>query len=172
VAPVVTAHVDTFTPEGIRLRSGRVRRAELVVTVIGLRMLAFGGVRFRVDGYVVDVSRSFAYRSAMLSGLPNFAFCMGYANASWTLRADLTSRLACRLLKHMDRHGHTLVVSEPTRELVPRPLIELSSCYVQCSIAAFPRQGDRHPWIVSQNHIVDALRKHRASLRRDLTSTG
>jgi monooxygenase len=70
----VTAHVDTFTPEGIRLRSGRLLRAELVVTATGLRILASGGVRFRVDGYVVDVSRSFAYRSATLSGLPNFAF--------------------------------------------------------------------------------------------------
>ena len=38
----------------------------------------------------------------MLSDVPNFAFTLGYTNASWTLKADLISEYVCRLLNHMD----------------------------------------------------------------------
>ncbi len=31
------------------------------------------------------------YKGMMLSGVPNLAFTLGYSNASWTLKADLTS---------------------------------------------------------------------------------
>ena len=36
---------------------------------------------------------------AMLSGVPNFAFVIGYTNASWTLKADLTCSFVTRLLE-------------------------------------------------------------------------
>ena len=32
-----------------------------------------------------------AYKALMLSGVPNFAFTIGYTNASWTLKADLVA---------------------------------------------------------------------------------
>ncbi len=46
------------------------------------------------------------YKGMMLSGVPNCAFTVGYTNASWTLKADLTSEYVCRLLAHMDAHGY------------------------------------------------------------------
>ena len=42
----------------------------------------------------------------MLSGVPNLAFAIGYTNASWTLKCDLTCEYVCRLLNHMDEHGY------------------------------------------------------------------
>src|SRR5437764_9553400 len=88
-ASVVTDHIDRFTPAGIRLRSGRVLEADIVVTATGLRMLPLGGIAFSVDGAAVDLPGSTIYKSMMLSGVPNFAFVVGYENASWTLKVDL-----------------------------------------------------------------------------------
>lgn len=67
-----------------------------------------------VDGEPVDLGATVAYRGLMVSGVPNFAFCIGYANASWTLRADLSSRYVCRLLAFMDRHGFVAAVPGPS----------------------------------------------------------
>ncbi len=170
-ASVVTDHVDTFTPDGVRLRSGRELRADVVVTATGLQLLALGGITPSVDGRRVELSEQFIWRGAMITGLPNFAVCVGYTNASWTLRADLTSRLVCRVLDHMDRHGYASVVPAPDRPLARRPLLDLASGYIQRAADAFPRQGDRGPWRVRQNYVLDAVSTLRGDLGRQLVGT-
>ncbi|WP_216910476.1 flavin-containing monooxygenase [Nocardia noduli] len=166
-AEVVTDHIETFVPEGIRLKSGRVLPADVVITATGLRLLAFGGITPSVDGVPVSLSEQFVWQGAMLTGVPNFAVCIGYTNASWTLRADLTSRLVCKVLRHLDANGYAAVVPRPEGELGPRPLLDLASGYVQRSIADFPRQGDRRPWKVRQNYLIDSV----TTLRTDLSKT-
>jgi cation diffusion facilitator CzcD-associated flavoprotein CzcO len=166
-AEVVTDHIETFVPEGIRLRGGRVLEADVVVTATGLKLLAFGGITPSVDGVPVDLREQFVWQGAMLTGLPNLAVCVGYTNASWTLRADLTSRLVCKLLNEMARRGAASVVPVPDQVLEPRPLIDLAAGYVQRSIDQFPRQGHRGPWRVRQNYLVDSA----LTLRRDLDRT-
>ncbi|MFC4125191.1 flavin-containing monooxygenase [Nocardia rhizosphaerae] len=166
-ATVVTDRIAEFVPEGIRLESGKVLPADIVVTATGLRLLAFGGIAPSVDGNPVELSEQFVWQGAMLTGLPNFAICVGYTNASWTLRADLTSRLVCKVLAHLDRTGAVAVVPDPKGTLGKRPLLDLNAGYIQRSIAAFPRQGDRHPWRVRQNYLLDAL----FTLRTDLGKT-
>ncbi|MFI9009144.1 flavin-containing monooxygenase [Actinosynnema sp. NPDC053489] len=170
-ASVVTDHVDSFTPDGIRLRSGRVLPADVVVGATGLRLLALGGIAPSVDGRPVELSEQFIWRGAMITGLPNFAVCVGYTNASWTLRADLTSRLVCRVINHMDRHGHASVVPTPDGPLARRPLLDLASGYIQRAIDAFPRQGDRGPWRVRQNYVLDAVSTLRGDLAKHLVGT-
>lgn len=170
-ADVVTDHIDAFIPEGIRLRSGRVLPADVVVTATGLQLLPFGGITPHVDGHPVKLSEQFVWRGAMLTGVPNFAVCVGYTNASWTLRADLSHRLVCKVLNHMDRHDLAAVVPHSDRPLTEQPLIGLASGYVQRSIDAFPRQGDRSPWLVRQNYLLDAAITVRANLRRTLRAT-
>ncbi|MFD0201682.1 MULTISPECIES: flavin-containing monooxygenase [Saccharothrix] len=170
-ASVVTDHIATFTPDGVRLRSGRVLEADVVVTATGLRLLAFGGIAPSVDGRAVELSEQFIWRGAMITGLPNFAVCVGYTNASWTLRADLTSRLVCRVVNHMDRRGYASVVPKPDRPLARRPLLDLASGYIQRAIHAFPRQGDRGPWRVRQNYVLDAVSTLRGDLSRQLVGT-
>jgi monooxygenase len=103
--------------------------------------------------------------------VPNFAVCIGYTNASWTLRADLTHRLVCRVLNHMDRHDQVAAVPAPRRPLEERPLLDLSSGYVQRSIDEFPRQGDRGPWRVRQNYVLDSLTTMRRGLRGSMDFT-
>jgi cation diffusion facilitator CzcD-associated flavoprotein CzcO len=166
-AEVVTDHIDAFVPDGIRLVSGRVLEADVVVTATGLKLLPFGGIAQSVDGEPVDLPAQFVWQGAMLTGVPNFAFCIGYTNASWTLRADLTHRLVCRVLNHLDRHGHAAAVPSPREPLEERPLIDLASGYVQRSLHEFPRQGHRGPWRVRQNYLVDSV----LTLRRDLDRT-
>ena len=166
-AEVVTDHVDTFVPEGIRLRSGRVLEADLVVTATGLRLKPFGGITPSVDGDPVDLHEQFVWQGAMITGIPNFAVCIGYTNASWTLRADLSHRLVCRVLNHLSRHDLAAAVPVPRGELEERPLLDLSSGYIQRSIEEFPRQGDRGPWRVRQNYLIDSV----TTLNRRLESS-
>ncbi|WP_127507177.1 flavin-containing monooxygenase [Actinoplanes solisilvae] len=167
-ASVVTDHIDTFVPSGVRLRSGRVLEADIVVSATGLTLLPIGGIDLTVDGDPVKIGERAAYRGLMLSGVPNLAYCIGYTNASWTLRADLSHRYVVRLLRHLDRRG--LAVATPTTPGGQgRPLLDLSSGYVQRALDVFPRQGDRDPWLVRQNYLRDLITSPRADVTRDMT---
>ena len=166
-ADVVTDHIDRFVPEGIRLRGGEVLEADVVVAATGLKLQAFGGIEPSVDGVPLELSEQFVWQGTMLTGLPNFAVCIGYTNAAWTLRGDLSSRLVCRVLNEMARRGAVSVVPVPDRALEPRPLFDLTSGYVQRAIGQFPRQGHRGPWRVRQSYFIDAA----TTLRRDLGRT-
>jgi monooxygenase len=171
-ASVVTEHIDRFVPAGIRLKSGRTLPADVVVTATGLQLLALGGVQPSVDGAKVPLAEQYVWNGAMISGLPNFAVCVGYTNASWTLRADLTHRLVDKVLTWKEGRGYAAVVPTPGTDLTPRPLLDLSSGYIQRSISAFPRQGDRRPWRVRQNYVLDSVTTLRTDFDRTLTSVG
>jgi cation diffusion facilitator CzcD-associated flavoprotein CzcO len=154
----VTGQVETFTERGVRLQGGREIEADIIVTATGLRLLALGGVTLSVDGRAVDLPQTVAYKGMMLSGVPNCAFAMGYTNASWTLKADLTARYVCRVLNHMRAHGYRQcvpIMDDPG--LAREPLINLTSGYVQRSVQEFPTQGARRPWRVHQNYVLDLL---------------
>lgn len=166
-ASVVTDHIVSFVPEGIRLASGRVLAADVVVSATGLSLQAVGGIRLSMDGVPIEIGQHAAYRGLMLSGVPNFAYCIGYTNASWTLRADLVHRYVLKLLDHMEREGYaTATPAEPSG--TGRPLLDLSSGYVQRALDRFPRQGDRDPWLVRQNYLRDATGLPRADVTEDM----
>jgi cation diffusion facilitator CzcD-associated flavoprotein CzcO len=157
-ASIVTDQVQTFTERGLALRSGAELDADIIVTATGLQMLALGGVDLAVDGAPVDLPDQVVYKGMMLSGVPNFAFTVGYTNASWTLKADLTAAYVCRLLKHMRRHGYvSCTPAHQDPELVREPLLNLTSGYVRRSVQDFPSQGSRRPWRVHQNYALDVL---------------
>jgi len=162
-ASVVTGAIESFTRGGIRLATGEELAADLVVTATGLNLKPFGGVDLVVDGEKVDVTDAMAYKALMLSGIPNFAYTLGYSNASWTLKADLVTDYVCRLLAHMDEHGHRRVVAEPDPDVSPEPFIPLRSGYVLRSAHLLPKQGDRDPWRLRQNYLYDVrtIRKQR-----------
>jgi monooxygenase len=99
-----------------------------------------------------------AYKGMMLSGVPNMAMVVGYTNASWTLKADLTCEYVCRLLHHMDEHRYEQCVPENIDPSVQeRPFIDFSSGYVLRSIDQFPKQGSKAPWRLYQNYPLDIL---------------
>jgi cation diffusion facilitator CzcD-associated flavoprotein CzcO len=157
-ASVATDEVETFTPSGIRLRSGLDIEADVVVTATGLRLLAFGGIELSVDGRAVELPKTMAYKGMMLSDVPNLAFTIGYTNASWTLKADLVSEYVMRLLRHMDAHGYTRCVpanDDPT--VTERPLLDFAAGYVLRSIDEFPRAGSRAPWRLGMSYAHDVV---------------
>jgi len=165
---IVTDEIDTFTERGIRVRSGRELEADIVVTATGLSLLALGGVELTVDGEPVDLPSKMAYKGMMLEGVPNLAFAVGYTNASWTLKCDLTCEYVCRILQHMDAHGYTSCAPHNHDPSVrPLPFIDLSSGYVLRSVARFPKQGSRPPWRLYQNYALDIL-----ALRRGRVDDG
>jgi len=164
---MVTDTVARIVPGGVELASGSTVEADVIVTATGLRLRAFGGIEPRVDGAVVDLATQFVWNGAMVTGVPNFAVCIGYTNASWTLRADLSHRLVVKVLRWAERRGVAAAVPRAAPDLAPRPLLDLASSYVQRSIGAFPRQGDRRPWQVRQNYVLDAI----TTLRADLDGT-
>jgi cation diffusion facilitator CzcD-associated flavoprotein CzcO len=170
-ASMVTDHIDRFVPEGIRLRSGTVLGADIVVSATGLSMVPIGGVRLTVDGRPVDPAAQVAYRGLMLSGVPNMAYCIGYSNASWTLRADLSHRYVLRLLSFMDRNGYAIATPGPAPTGIRRPLLDLTSGYVRRALDRFPKQGDHDPWTMRQNYPRELLTTPRADVRRDMTFT-
>ena len=167
-ASVVTDEVETFTAHGLRLRGGQELEADIVVTATGLKLLAFGGVTLSVDGREVSLPDTFAYKGMMLSGVPNFAFTVGYTNASWTLKADLTAEYVCRLLNHMRERGFDRCAPQTGGELERLPLIDLASGYVQRSLQDFPSQGPERPWRVHQNYPLDLLDFRRGSIEDDV----
>jgi cation diffusion facilitator CzcD-associated flavoprotein CzcO len=154
-ASVVTAEIDTFTPTGIRLRSGEELPADLVVAATGLQVNLMGDAEIVVDGAKQDLSQSFTYKALMFSGVPNLIFTFGYTNASWTLKADLTADWACRLIEHMDSHGYAAAtpVAEPGLEELP--FVDFTSGYIQRALAIMPKQGARKPWRLNQNYALD-----------------
>ncbi len=156
-ASVVTGRIETFTADGVRLADGTEVPADVVVTATGLSLLAFGGAEMSVDGVPVDLASKIAYQGVMIDGVPNFAYVMGYANASWTLKADLVSEYVVRLLKRMARQGSQVVVPVLHDSVVPAPLMDLKSGYVQRSLNAFPKQGDRAPWRSPHNYLRDII---------------
>ena len=164
-ASVVTDVIDTFTPTGVRLASGQEIEADVVVTATGLRVQMLGGARLEVDGEPVRVPERVLYKGMLLDGVPNALVVLGYTNASWTLKADLVSDYLCRLLDHMDEHGHAQVVAvadDADRSDVSALGDALRSGYVQRADGVMPRQGTRAPW-----RVLDHYYRDRRALRRD-----
>jgi monooxygenase len=154
-ASVVTDRVAHFTERGIALESGEELEADVIVTATGLNLLFLGGISLTVDGEEVDVPSRMTYKGMMLSGVPNMAFTVGYTNASWTLKADLTSEYVCRLLGHMDARGHRRCMPELDPSVTEQPLLDFTSGYVQRSLDKFPKQGSKEPWKLRQNYVFD-----------------
>ena len=154
-ASIATDTIETFTETGIRLASGRELEADVVVAATGLDLVALGGIQLHVDGREIELPETMAYKGMMLSGVPNMAFTVGYTNASWTLKADLTSEFVCRLLAHMQEHGYTKAVPERDASVTEEPFLDFSAGYVLRALDRFPKQGSRAPWRLKQNYAID-----------------
>jgi monooxygenase len=155
-AAVATGAIERFTDKGVRLTDGTELPADVIVTATGLHMVAYGEIDLIVDGQAVESGKLHVYKGMMFDGIPNMAWCIGYANLSWTLRADLTSRYVCRLLNYMARHRIDVATPHlPAQDATDEPLMGLTSGYVQRAAADMPRQGRRRPWRTRTNYLTD-----------------
>jgi cation diffusion facilitator CzcD-associated flavoprotein CzcO len=157
-ASVETDTIDTFTPGGIRLASGKELAADVIVTATGLEMSLMGGIDVSVDGAPVAFSQALQYKGMMFSDVPNMAYTFGYTNASWTLKADLVAMYVCRLLNAMRKRGVRQATPRVGDEPVtPEPFVDFSSGYIQRAQGRLPMQGDRKPWRLNQNYALDVM---------------
>ncbi len=155
-ADVVTDQISRFEAGGIRLASGALLPADIVVTATGLKLEALGGMAVSIDGVPRRIADSLAYKGMMFSGIPNLAVSFGYINASWTLRSDLIAEYVGRLLNHMKATGMDSATPTPAPDVhAERLAMDLSSGYVQRGADALPRSGNRAPWLVTANYKLD-----------------
>ena len=155
-ASVVTDSIETFTEDGLLLKSGRQLDADIIVTATGLVLKIISGMQLVVDDAIVDLPKTLVYKGMMFSDVPNLAFAIGYTNASWTLKCDLASQYVCRLLNHMDRHGYAVCTPRVNdADIGDEPVIDFNSGYVLRSLHALPRQGSKTPWRLHQNYMKD-----------------
>jgi cation diffusion facilitator CzcD-associated flavoprotein CzcO len=155
-ASVVTDRIARFTERGLLLESGQELEADVIVTATGLEVIFLGGIEIAVDGEKVDPAERLTYKGMMLEGVPNAALAIGYANASWTLKAELTCDYVCRLLNHLRATG--------MRECMPVAggnvetggiVFGLESGYLQRASNVLPKQGTSFPWQVHQSYVRD-----------------
>jgi monooxygenase len=155
-ASVVTDRIESFTEDGLLLESGERLAADIVVTATGLVLKLLSGLQLIVDNAPVDLPQKLVYKGMMFSEVPNLAFAIGYTNASWTLKCDLTAEYVCRLLNYMDKHGYAVCtprVNDP--DIEDEPVIDFTSGYVQRALHTLPRQGSKTPWRLHQNYVRD-----------------
>jgi len=169
-ASVVTDQIEGFEAGGLRLKSGRLLEADVVVTATGFELNVLGDIRFAVDGQPLDFAQSVGWHGAMFTGVPNLAWVFGYFRASWTLRADLLSAFVCRLLQHMDARGSQVVVPAlrlQDQGMALKPWVEADNFnpgYLQRGLHLLPHQGSHPPWLHRQDYALDKDELPRADL--------
>jgi cyclohexanone monooxygenase len=154
-ASVLTDQIVNFTENKIQLASGTEIPADIVITATGLKMEIMEGIRVAVDGAPVDFKNHMTYKAMMLSGVPNLVLTIGYTNASWTLKADLTANWMCRLINSMNRRGLAIAVPRRDTRVKAQPFLDFTSGYVRRALDHLPKQGDQRPWKVYQNYFMD-----------------
>ncbi len=160
-ASVVTDQIDSFTEEGILLESGDTLEADIIVTATGFNLNVLGDIAFEIDGEPLDFSSKLTWRGTMFTGIPNMIWVFGYFRASWTLRADLIADLLVRVLKSMDKKGATMVVPElgaDDAEMRLSPWVDpenFNPGYLARGMHLLPCQGDRQPWLHTQDYWTE-----------------
>ncbi len=167
-AEVVTDHIERFTEKGIQLKSGDELEADIIVTATGLKILIMGGIKVEIDGKKISASDLICYRGMMFSDVPNAVVVVGYTNASWTLKCDLTAEYICRLLHKMDKTKTKKCYPKLTEDMELEPLMDFQSGYVLRALNAIPRQGTKRPWKLFQNYLLDLFNFRYSSLDDDV----
>jgi len=160
-ASIVTDEIEAFVEDGLRLKSGQVLPADIIVTATGFNLNVMGDIDFHIDGKPLDWSDTVTWRGTMFSGVPNLAWVFGYFRASWTLRADLIGDFVCRLLQHRDGMGASVVT--PTlrpqdQGMALLPWVDpqnFNPGYLARGVHLLPKQGDHLPWLHAQDYWVE-----------------
>lgn len=158
-ASVKTGNIDAFEAGGVRLKSGELIEADIIITATGLSLALAGKINVSMDGAPVNFADRYYYKGCMFGNIPNLAVVFGYLNASWTLRADVNSHYVCRVLNRMAENGATIAVPDlpPEKEaaLEEDDLFDFSSGYIQRGKHIMPKSAVEYPWRLNQNYLED-----------------
>jgi len=160
-ASIVTGHIDTFTDKGIEMKGGEHVEADFIISATGLTMqqnFPFSTIKVTIDGKAYKAADHLLYNAMMVSDVPNFAFIVGYTNASWTLKADIAALYFTKLLNHMRDNNIAKVVPRENEDVKRENFTGgLTSGYFLRSGNVMPKQGDKFPWKGGVNYILDLI---------------
>lgn len=166
-ADIVTGHIEQVSEKSITLKkTGITLHPDIIVTATGLKIQVAGGTHITVDGAPLNVNEKFLWRNALLQDLPNACIILGYTNASWTLGADATAFLVCRILRKMRKEGTKMAVprlADP-QSLKVMSAFNLKSTYVENAKGDLPMAGDKGPWRARDNYFTDMWAAKHASI--------
>ena len=153
----------SVTPTVAQAQDAAVQNAEadIIVTATGFNLCALGDIDFVIDGRPLSFADCWAHRGILFSGVPNMAWVFGYLRTSWTMRADMVAVFVCRLLNHMQEKGAAVVtprLRDEDKDMPARPFIEpenFNAGYLTRNMHIMPKQGDREPWIFSQDYDTE-----------------
>ena len=160
-ASVVTDEIDCFVADGIKIGSGEVLKADIIVTATGFNLNVLGDIDFEIDGKPLVFSDTVTYRGMMFTGVPNMAWVFGYFRASWTLRADLVADFVCNLLGHMEKRGAKRVTPELRPADTAMPLLpwidpeNFNPGYIMRGLHLLPKRGDKAEWQHNQDYWAE-----------------
>ncbi|MEP3049800.1 MAG: NAD(P)/FAD-dependent oxidoreductase [Erythrobacter sp.] len=158
-ASIETGHIEKFEAGGVRLKSGQLLEADIIITATGLNLAIAGKIAISQNGTPVDFSQRFYYKGSMFSNLPNLAVVFGYLNASWTLRADINSDYVCRVLNHMRSTGCDMatpvLTAEAQSKIEEDDIFDFSSGYIKRGKHIMPRNAMSFPWRLNQEYLTD-----------------
>lgn len=159
-ASIVTGHIAAFEKGGVRLQSGELLEADIVVTATGLKLAVAGKIALSIGGEAISFADRFYYKGCMFSNVPNLAVVFGYINASWTLRADINSDYVCRVLGAMRATGTQIVNPVLTPAMEAQLEVEdifagFSSGYLARAKDINPKNATAYPWRLNQEYVLD-----------------
>lgn len=158
---IETGVIETVTPNSIKLTSGKELHPDIIVTATGLKVRFAGGMDISVDGKAFNVGEKFVWKGSMLEDLPNAGYVFGYVDASWTLGADATAQLICRMLKQMRKEGVVEVIPRRSeyekQHMMEEPLLRLTSTYVKKGKDVLPKAGATGQWRARSYYYKDIM---------------
>lgn len=156
-ADVVTARIEGFESNGVRLTDGRLLEADIIVTATGFELQLAGGIDIDIDGEHLNAGERFFYKSSMLSNVPNMTYPVAYVNASATLRYDLLADYTCRILKQMAKTETDIAVPIPPDDLQmdQASSFALEAGYVKRAQHLMPKSTSSDPWRLSHDYLHD-----------------
>ncbi|KAF2667840.1 putative flavo protein [Microthyrium microscopicum] len=159
-ADVATGEIKTVTEDSIILKSGQRIEADVIITATGLNLMFGGKVAMYVDGRLMKWNEKYMWRGAGMQDFPNCAIVRGYTKASWTLGADVTAYLVCRLISHMEKEGLSSATPKVAQKEVILPTKQpgiggLTSTYIMRGKDALPRESDRTPWNGREDYLKE-----------------
>ncbi|KAI0838494.1 FAD/NAD(P)-binding domain-containing protein [Hypoxylon sp. FL0890] len=169
-ANVITDTIENVTSTEIQLASGQTVQPDIIIAATGLKLQFGGGIKLSIDGREIDVAQKYTWKGAMIQDVPNLMFVFGYANASWTLGAEVTGQLLVRLLRLLKRRGAEVAVPRLDNPGAMRrgDVFNLSSTYVQTANSLFPRAGSGY-WNHKRNYLFDILDAQFGSVTKGLS---
>ncbi|KAG6291387.1 hypothetical protein E4U09_003955 [Claviceps aff. purpurea] len=171
-ASVETGLIEKVTAKTIRLKSGREMHPDIIVTATGLKVHLAGGIKVSVDGQAISLSECFLWKGCMLENVPNLFMAMGYVDASWTLGADATAQLVCRILNRFTSGGFSQIVPRLTgdekQNMTELPFMSLKSTYIQKGKSVFPRVGNSKQWLPRSYYWKDIYNARRGDVESGL----